>query len=172
MKIVRPPQSDATAPSAPGGLNTNEVTNAAIPTQAVPAPTTASPNLVQNIQNAFANIFPRPTATPAAAIDAPTSSQTGTRGDQLAQSATQAPATSSPNIIANLASNVQNAISQITNIFPRPTVVPAVAPAAAVAAANPGPNIVKGTRGDEDEVEVVQNIDIVNDKVDLAKKEQ
>lgn len=168
LNSVRPPQSDAPA----SGLNTNEVTNAAVPapTQAAPAPTTNSPNLVQNIQNAFANIFPRPTATPVVApVDGQPASQTGTRGD-----ATQAPVTSSPNIIANLANNVQNAISQFTSIFPRPTTAPAALAVAPVApAANQGPSIVKGTKvGDEDEVEVVQNIDIVNDKVDLAKKDQ
>lgn len=133
---------------------------------------------MQNIQNALSNIFPRPTPNPAAPNDAvQTPSQTGTRGDQVAQAAgaQPVPTTSPPNIIANIANNVQNAINQITSIFPRPTATPALAPAPApaLAAANPGPNIVKGTRGDgEEEVEVVQNIDIVNDKVDLAKKVQ
>lgn len=176
--IVRPQQSDAPAQAA-GGLNTNEVVpNVAIPTQAAPAPSTQSPNLVQNIQNALSNIFPRPTqaAPNDAAQQIP--SQTGTRGDQVAQGAAAqpVPTTSAPNIIANIANNVQNAINQITSIFPRPTATPApglAAAAIAPAAVNPGPNIVKGTRGDGEEVvEVVQNIEVVNDKVDLAKKDQ
>lgn len=176
IKIVRPQQAESSAASA-SGLNTNEVaTNAAAqPTQAAISPTTASPNLVQNL---LANIFPRPTANAAATNEAASvqPSQTGTRGDQAAQAAAaqSTPTTAPPpNIIANLASNVQNAINRITSIFPPPTAAPTPAGAAtpAIAAANPGPNIVKGTRGDGDVVEVVQNIDIVNDKVDLGKKD-
>lgn len=167
------PQSDTVAPA--NGLNTNEVTSNAVnpPTQAAPSPTTSAPNLLANVINNFNNlatsILPRPTNAPAeAAAPQQAQAQTGTRGDQATQAATQA-TTQAPNLISNLATNVQNALNNIaTGLFPRTTVPTTATPVVG----SPGPNVVKGTRGDEEEVEVVQNIDIVNDKIDLTKKGQ
>lgn len=73
------------------------------------------------------------------------------------------PATTAPNLLQS----VQQAITQFTNnIIPaqlRPTTAPAAEP----------PVVLSGSRGSEETVEVVQNIDIdINDKVDLAKKVQ
>lgn len=145
------------------------------PIQAAASPTTSAPNLLANVINNFNNlatsILPRPTTAPAeaAAAPQPAQAQTGTRGDQATQAAALA-TTQAPNLISNIATNVQNALNNIaTGLFPRTTVPPTVV---APAAGSPGPNIVKGTRGDEEEVEVVQNIDIVNDKIDLTKKGQ
>lgn len=172
------PQSDAQAPAG-GALNTNEVSSNAAnpPAQAAASPTTSAPNLLANVINNFNNlatsILPRPTAAPAAdaAAAAPaqqTQAQTGTRGDQAAAQAQAT--TQAPNIISNIATNVQNALNNIaTGLFQRTTTA---TPAAAPAATSPAPTVVKGTRVDDEEVEVVQNIDIVNDKIDLTKKGQ
>lgn len=170
------PQSDTPAP-ANGGLNTNEVSSNAAnpPAQAAPSPTTSAPNLLANVINNFNNlatsILPRPTVAPAeaAAPQQPAQAQTGTRGDQATQVAVAQATTQAPNIISNIATNVQNALNNIaTGLFQRTTAATTAAPAAT----SPAPNVVKGTRVDEEEVEVVQNIDIVNDKIDLTKKGQ
>lgn len=81
-----------------------------------------------------------------------------------AAQAAPAPTTAAPNLLQS----VQQAITQFTNnIIPaqlRPTTAPA---------APETPAVVSGTRGSEETVEVVQNIDVdVNDKVDLTKKPQ
>lgn len=145
------------------------------PAQAAAAsPTTSAPNLLANVINNFNNlatsILPRPTAAPAeAAAPQPAQAQTGTRGDQATQVAAAQATTQAPNIISNIATNVQNALNNIaTGLFQRTTAATTAAPAAT----SPAPNVVKGTRVDEEEVEVVQNIDIVNDKIDLTKKGQ
>lgn len=123
--------------------------------------------MISNFNNFATNILPRPTAAPIeAASPQQTQAQTGTRGDQATQVTTQSTVTpQTPNII----DNIQNALNKIaTNIFQRTTAAPIAAPIAS----SPESTVVKGTREDEEEVEVVQNIDIVNDKVDLTKKGQ
>lgn len=124
--------------------------------------------MINNFNNLATSILPRPTTAPNEAASPQQQAQTGTRGDQATQVATQA-TTQAPNLISNIATNVQNALNNIaTGLFQRTTAAPTVAPAAS----SPAPNVVKGTRVDEEEVEVVQNIDIINDKVDLTKKGQ
>lgn len=125
--------------------------------------------MINNFNNLATSILPRPTTAPAAEAAAPQQAQTGTRGDQATQSVAQA-TTQAPNLISNIATNVQNALNNIaTGLFQRTTAATTAAPVAS----SPGPSVVKGTRVDEDEgVEVVQNIDIVNDKIDLTKKGQ
>lgn len=78
-----------------------------------------------------------------------------------------ASSTAAPNFLQN----VQNAISSLaTNILQRPTTA---APVVAAAAPEAGPVIVSGTRGGEESVEVVQNIEVdVNDKVDLLQQKK
>lgn len=124
--------------------------------------------MISNFNNLATSILPRPTTAPAAEAAAvqQTQAQTGTRGDQNAPLAT----TQAPNLISNIATNVQNALNNIaTGLFTRTTAAPTAAPAVA---SNAEPNIILGTRGDEEVVEVVQNIDIVNDRLDLTKKNQ
>lgn len=160
-------------------MNTNEVSSNAVNPPAVqaaaPSPTTNPPNLLANVINNFNNlatsILPRPTNAPASgevASAQQTQAATGTRGDQNAAQAT----TQAPNLISNIATNVQNALNNIaTGLFQRTTAAPTPAPT--TAASDPEPNVVLGTRGDEEVVEVVQNIDIINDRIDdLGKKNQ
>lgn len=79
-----------------------------------------------------------------------------------------ASSTSAPNFLQNVQNALNSLPNAFTNILQRPTTAPVVAPVAPV---DPAPVIVSGTRGGDDSVEVVQNIEVdINDKVDLAQQ--
>lgn len=117
------------------------------------------------------SIFPRPTTSPTIAAVSIEPNASGTRvGEPTAQGATQATVTNPPNFFQN----VQHAIGgAFTNLLQplRPTTAPAAAAADVPKPSSADePTVIKGTRVGEDEtVEVVENIEIVDGKVDLSK---
>jgi len=141
-------------------------------------------NTITNLQTAFQNALQAPLniiRPPQAQSDAtaPAASETTVPALNTAEVApavatnAAVPATplASSTTAPNFLQNVQNAINSIPNAFTsilRPTTAPA---APAVAPVEPAPVIVSGTRGGDESVEVVQNIEVdINDKVDLAQQ--
>lgn len=119
--------------------------------------------------NSISNVAIRPTQqSDVPSAEAPASELNAAEHAPVADAtqAAAAPTTTAPNLLQS----VQQAITQFTN-----NIIPAqLRPTTAPTAAHPEPPVVvSGTRGGDETVEVVQNIDVdVNDKVDLAKKAQ